>query len=200
MMQHHQRNRPWRWALVVGAAGLLLGHSTRAQVAPPAKLTPLKSFAISGKASGSETTQTSAADYTIKFTLAPDRVLDPTTAALRLRLETDAEAPEPCGEVVIPEDCFFPDGAGSFAVSDNCRVSVKEFKDELGYARDLTPLLQNFSATLQQVQGEWQARLVMALSEDVEQPEPCSITFSVSTHGVENMPISSSDARFRAAQ
>jgi len=71
-------------------------------------------------------------------------------------------------------------------------------KDEINYFRDLTPLLQSFSATLQQVKGEWQARLVTTFREAVEEPIPCSITFTIGTHGVENMPISSSDVKWRA--
>jgi hypothetical protein len=78
-------------------------------------------------------------------------------------------------------------------------VSVVAFNVELTYAQDQTPLLQNFSATLQQVQGEWQARIVTAFTEAVAEPDPCGITFTVGTHGVENVPISSSDAKWRAA-
>jgi hypothetical protein len=55
-------------------------------------------FSIIGKASGSETTNTSAAGYTLRFILAPDRVLNPTTAAVRLCLETDSEEPVPCAK------------------------------------------------------------------------------------------------------
>jgi hypothetical protein len=189
----------WQWALVLGAAGLLLGSPALAQVSLPSPLVPLAKFSITGKASGSETTDTSAADYSVKFTLALDRVLDPPAAALLLRIETDPQTPVPCADVVIPPGCFFPDGKGGFAVSDNCRVSVKAFKHELNYERDLTPLLQSFSATLQQVKGEWQARIVTAFTEAVAEPEPCFITFTVGTHGVENMAISSSDAKWRAA-
>jgi hypothetical protein len=49
------------------------------------------------------------------------------------------------------------------------------------------------------VRGEWQARIVTAFTEAVETPEPCFTTFTVGTHGVENVPIGSSDARRRAA-
>jgi len=147
---HDQRISPWRGVLVLGvAAGLRLARPALAQVALPAPLVPLQTFSITGNASGSETTDTSTADYTVKFTLAPGSVLDPPSTALRLRLETEAEAPTPCFDVVIPPGCFFPDGKGGFAVSDNCAVSVKEFKEELNYERDLTPLLESFSATLQ---------------------------------------------------
>jgi hypothetical protein len=197
MTQHHQPNRPWRWALAVGGV-LLLGRPALAQVDPSPNLVPLATFSINGKASGSETTQTSAADYTVKFTLAPDRVLDPPAEALLLRIESDAETPDPCADVFIPKNCFFPTGAGSFAVSDNCAVSVVEFKEALNYFRDLTPLLESFSATLQQVKGEWQARIVTTFREAVAQPDPCAITFTVGDNGVEKVPIGSRDAKFRA--
>jgi hypothetical protein len=205
MMHHHQLKRPWLWALAVGGV-LLIGRPALTQVTPPPNLLPLAKFSVTGKASGSETNQTSAAtnqtsaaDYTVKFTLSPDRVLDPPAEALLLRIESDAETPDPCADVFIPKNCFFPTGAGSFAVSENCPVSVKAFKEELNYVRDLTPLLQNFSATLQQVQGEWQARIVTAFTEAVARPTPCAITFTVGTHGVENMPISRSDLKWGAA-
>jgi hypothetical protein len=42
---------------------------------------------------------------------------------------------------VQPQNCCFPTGAGSLAVSENCAVSVVEFKGELNSFRDLTPLL-----------------------------------------------------------
>jgi hypothetical protein len=197
MTQHDQLKRPWLWALAVGGV-LLFGRPALAQVAPPSNLVPLAKFSITGKASGSETNQTSAADYTVKFTTPPSSVLDPPAAAVLLRLEPEPQAPAPCFDVFIPKNGFFPTGEGSFAVSDNCPMSVVAFKDELNYARDLTPLLQSFSATLQQVQGEWQARLVTAYTEAVATPVPCAITFTVGTHGVENMPISSSDVKWRA--
>jgi hypothetical protein len=196
MMHHHQLKRPWLWALAVGGV-LLIGRPALAQVTPPPNLFPLAKFSITGKASGSETNQTSAADYTVKFTLPPDRVLDPPAEALLLRIESDAETPDPCADVFIPKNCFFPTGAGSFAVSENCPVSVKAFKEELNYVRDLTPLLQSFSATLQQVKGEWQARLVTTFTEAVAHPTPCFITFTVGEHGVEKVLINSSDAKFR---
>jgi hypothetical protein len=196
-MLHDQRNRPWLWALSVGGV-LLVGRPALAQVPLPSPLVPLAKFSITGKASGAETNQTSAADYTVKFTLGPGSVPDPTAAALLLRIETDAQEPVPCFDVFIPQNCFFPTGAGSFAVSENCPVSVKAFKEELNYARDLTPLLQSFSATLQQVQGEWQARIVTAFTEAVSHPTPCFITFTLGPHGVENMAISASDAKWRA--
>jgi hypothetical protein len=176
----------------------LIGRPALAQVPLPSPLVPLEKFSITGKASGSETNQTSAADYTVKFTLAPDRVLDPTIAAVLLRIQTDAQAPAPCADVFIPQGCFFLDSKGGFAVSDNCRVSVKAFKHEVNYERDLTPLLQSFSATLQQVKGEWQARITTALTEAVETPEPCFITFAIGTHGVDTMPISRSDVKWGA--
>jgi hypothetical protein len=200
-MTHHDHLRqPWRLALVVGLMlGLGLGTTARAQIQPLANLTPLSRFSISGKASGSETNGTSAADYTVKFILPPTSVLDPTAEALLLRLEPDRDTPIPCFDVFIPKNCFFPTGAGSFAVSENCTVLMVAFKEELNYVRDLTPLLQSFSATLQQVQGEWQARIVTTFTEAVAAPDPCAITFTVGTHGVENMPISSSDLKWRAA-
>jgi hypothetical protein len=200
MMPHDQRNRPWLWALAVGGV-LLLSRPALAQVTPPSNLVPSQKFSITGKASGSETNETSAADYTVKFTLPPGSVLDPTAAALLLRIETDAQHPVPYADVFIREGCFVPSGGG-FAVADpdGCDVSVVAFNAELTYASDQTPPLQSFSATLQQVQGEWQARIVTTFSEAVEQPVlPCGITFTVGTHGVENMPISSSDAKWRAA-
>lgn len=79
-MHHHQRSRPWLWTLVVEGV-LLLGRPTLAQVRPPSNLVPLQKFSITGKASGSETHDTSAADHTVKFTLPPDRVLDPPAEA-----------------------------------------------------------------------------------------------------------------------
>jgi hypothetical protein len=197
MTQHHPRPRPWRWGLVLGVAGGLLGSPALAQVTPPANLTPLAKFSITGKTSGSETTDSSAADYSVKFTLAPGGILDPTTAAVLLRLETDAEAPEPCGVIGIPAGCFFPDAKGVYTLSDNCRVSVTAVKEELNYERDLTPLLEHVSATLQQVKGEWQAHLVTRFREDVAYPEPCGITFAIGEHGVLDVPIGSSDAKFR---
>lgn len=90
MMQHDQRKHPWLWALAVGGV-LLLGRAALAQVPLPSPLVPLEKFSITGKASGSETNQTSAADYTVKFSLAPGHVLDPTAVALRLRIEPDAQ-------------------------------------------------------------------------------------------------------------
>jgi hypothetical protein len=45
------------------------------------------------------------------------------------------------------------------------------FNKELTYAHDQTLLLQSFSATLQQVQGEWQARITTAFTEAVEQSQ-----------------------------
>jgi hypothetical protein len=128
MTQHNQRNRPWRWTLVVGAAGLLLGSPALAQVTPPSPLVPLTKFSIAGKTSASETTDTRTADYSLRFTLAPGKVLDPTSAALRLRLETDAEQPQPCGVIGLPAGCLFPDAKGVYTLSDNCRVSVKAVK------------------------------------------------------------------------
>jgi hypothetical protein len=198
MTQHNQRNRLWRWALAVGGV-LLLSRPALAQLTPPANLVPLTKFSITGKTSASETAGTRTADYALRFTLAPGKVLDPNSAALLLRLETDAEQPEPCGVIGIPAGCLFPDAKGVYTLSDNCRVSVKAVKEELNYERDLTPLLQSFSATLQQVKGEWQARIVTAFTEAVATPEPCGITFTLGTHGVENMPISSSDTKWRAA-
>jgi hypothetical protein len=59
MTHHHQRNRPWLWALAVGGV-LLLGRPTLAQVPLPSPLVPLAKFSITGKASGSETNQTSS--------------------------------------------------------------------------------------------------------------------------------------------
>jgi hypothetical protein len=53
----------------------------------------VEKLSIAGNATGSETNQTSAADYTVKFTLAPNRVLDPMIEALLLRLEPEAQAP-----------------------------------------------------------------------------------------------------------
>jgi hypothetical protein len=76
---------------------------------------------------------------------------------------------------------------------------VKAVKEELHYERDLTPLLEHVSATLKQVKGEWQARIVTTFTEAVARPEPCAITFTVASHGVENMPISASDVKWRAA-
>jgi hypothetical protein len=99
--------------------------------------------------------------------------------------------------VFIPKNCFFPTGAGSIAVSDNCPVSVVAFKEELNYFRDLTPLLQSFSATLQQVKGEWQARIVTTFTEAVARPELCAITFAIGEDGVTNVPHGNSDAKFR---
>jgi hypothetical protein len=198
MTHHDQRIAPWQGVLVLWvAAGLLLGRAALAQVAPPAPLVPLQTFSITGNASGSETAQTSTADYTITFTLAPDHVLDPLSAALRLRLEPDALYPEPCGEVFIPSGCFFPDGKWGFAVSENCAVSVKAFKEELSYARDLTPLLESFSATLQQVKGEWQARLVTTFRRVVAYPDSRAITFAIGEHGLENVLSNRSDTKFR---
>jgi hypothetical protein len=75
---------------------------------------------------------------------------------------------------------------------------VKAFKEELNYERDLTPLLQSFSATLQQVKGGWQARIVTTFREAVARPEPCAITFTVGEHGVEKVLINSSDLKWRA--
>jgi hypothetical protein len=159
----------------------------------------LSTFSLKGTTSGSETAQTSTADYTVKFTLAPGAILDPTAVALRLRIEPDAQAPDPCADVAIPAGCFGPSGGGfTVADPDGCGVSVVAFNAELTYAQDQTKLLQSFSATLQQVQGEWQARIVTAFTEAVERPDPCFITFTVGTHGVENRPISSSDLKWRA--
>jgi hypothetical protein len=107
MMHHHQRNRPWLWALAVGEV-FLIGCPALAQVPLPSPLVPLEKFSITGKASGSETNQTSAADYTVKFTLAPDRVLDPTIAAVLLRIETDAQAPPPVCRRVHPAGLLLP--------------------------------------------------------------------------------------------
>jgi hypothetical protein len=198
MRPHHQRNRPWRWALGLGAAGLLLGSPALAQVTPPSPLVPLTTFSITGKTSASATADTRTADYSLRFTLAPDKALDPTSAALLLRLETAAEYPEPCGVIGIPAGCLFPDARGVYTLSDNCRVSVVAVKEELNYERDLTPLLESVSATLQQVKGEWQAHLVTTFREAVAQPEPCAITFAIGEHGVEKVPLGSSDAKFRA--
>jgi hypothetical protein len=77
MTQHNQRNHPWRWAFVLGAVGLLLGSPALAQVTPPSPLIPLTKFSITGKTSGSETTDTRAADYSLRFTLAPARSSTP---------------------------------------------------------------------------------------------------------------------------
>jgi hypothetical protein len=101
--------------------------------------------------------------------------------------------------VAIPAGCFVPT-TGGFAVADpdGCGVSVVAFNPDLTYAQDQTKLLQSFSATLQQVQGEWQARIVTTFSEAVSHPDPCFITFTAGPHGVESMPTSSSDARWRA--
>jgi hypothetical protein len=79
MTQHDQRNRLWRWAFTLGAAGLLLSAPALAQVTPPANLTPLTTFSITGKTSGSEVADTRTADYTLRFTLAPGKFLDPTS-------------------------------------------------------------------------------------------------------------------------
>jgi hypothetical protein len=103
-----------------------------------------------------------------------------------------------CFDAFIPKNRFFPTGAGSFAVSDSCPVSVVAFKEALNYSRDLTPLFQSFSATLQQVKKEWPARIVTVFTEAVEMLVQCGITFTVGTHGVENMPISRSDVKWRA--
>jgi hypothetical protein len=111
MTQHDQRNRPWLWALAIGGM-LLLGRPALGQVPLPSPLVPLEKFSITGKASGSETNQTSAADYTVKFTLPPGRVLDPPAEPLLLRLEPDPQHPIPCFDVFIPKNCFFPDGKG----------------------------------------------------------------------------------------
>jgi hypothetical protein len=118
---------------------------------------------------------------------------------LLLRLEPEPQDPAPCFDAFIPKNRLFPTGAGSFAVSDSCPVSVVEFKEELTYVRDPTPLLQSFSVTLPQVKGEWQARIVTAFAEAVAYPEPCGITFTVGDNGVENVPISSSDLKWPAA-
>jgi hypothetical protein len=198
MTQHHPRYRPWRWILVLGVAGLLLGAPALAQVTPPAPLLPLTTFSITGKTSGSETADTCTADYTLRFTLPPDKALDPTTTVLLLRLETERDAPEPCGVIGIPEGCLFPDAKGVYTLSDNCRVSVTAVKEELNYERDLTPLLEHVSATLQQVKGEWQARIVTTFREAVAEPAPCAITFAIGEHGLTDVPIASSDAKFRA--
>jgi hypothetical protein len=77
-------------------------------------------------------------------------------------------------------------------------VSVKAVKEALDYERDLTPLLASVSATLQQVKGEWQARIVTTFREAVAQPEPCAITFAIGEHGVANLPTGLSDTKFRA--
>jgi hypothetical protein len=119
------------------------------------------------------------------------------TAAALLRLEADAERPTPCGVIGLPENCFFRDAKGVYTLSDNCQVSVKAVKEELHYERDLTPLLEHVSATLQQVKGEWQARIVTTLREAVAQPQPCGITFAIGAHGVANVPTGSSDTKFR---
>ena len=68
---------------------------------------------------------------------------------------------------------------------------------ELNYERDLTPLLESVSATLQQVKGEWQARIVTTFREAVAQPAPCAITFAIGDNGVENVLNNRSDAKFR---
>jgi len=82
MTRHDQLNRPCPWTLVLGAAaGLLLGRPALAHVPLPSPLVPLAKFSITRKASGSGTYQTSTADYTAKFTLPPDRVLDPPAAS-----------------------------------------------------------------------------------------------------------------------
>jgi hypothetical protein len=196
MTQHHQRQRPWRWALAVGGV-LLLSRPALAQLKPPANLVPLQKFSIMGKTSASETADTRAADYSLRFTLAPDKALDPTSTALRLRLETDAEQPQPCGVIGIPAGCLFPDAKGVYTLADNCNVSVTAVKEELHYERDLTPLLERVSATRQQVKGEWQAHLVTTFREAVARPDPCGITFTSGEHGVANVPIGRSDAKFR---
>jgi hypothetical protein len=112
MRPHHQRPRPWRWALAL-AGLLLLSRPALAQVTPPAPLTPLATFSITGKASSSETAGTSAADYSLRFALAPGKVLNPSKEALLLRLETHAEHPTPCFDMFIPDNCLFPDAKGS---------------------------------------------------------------------------------------
>jgi hypothetical protein len=198
MMQHDQLRRPWLVALVLGAAAFLLGRPALAQVSPPANLVPVAPFSITGNTSASETTDTRTADYTLTFTLAPDKVLDPPNAALLLRLETERDEPTPCGVIGIPENCFFPDAKGGYTLSDNCPVSVTAVKEALHYERDLTPLLERVSATLQQVKGAWQAHLVTTLREAVAHPIPCAITFTVGPHGVASRPSSSSDAKWRA--
>jgi hypothetical protein len=198
MTQHHQRQCPWRWALMLGAAGLLLGAPALAQVTPPANLTPLTTFSITGKTSASATADSRTADYSLRFTLAPDKALDPTSAALLLRLETAAETPEPCAVIGVPKGCLFPDAKGVYTLSDNCRVSVTVVKEALNYERDLTPQLESVSATLQQVKGEWQARIVTTFREAVAQPTPCGITFAIGEHGVLDVPTGSRDAKFRA--
>lgn len=76
-------------------------------------------------------------------------------------------------------------------------MSVALIKEELNYVRDLTPLLESVSATLQQVKGEWQARLVTTFTEDVATPEPRAITFAIGEHGLTGVPIASSDAKYR---
>jgi hypothetical protein len=115
-----------------------------------------------------------------------------------LRLETDRDTPDPCAVISIPEGCLFPDAKGVYTLSDNCRVSVTVVKEALNYERDLTPLLEHVSATLQQVKGEWQAHLVTRFREAVAQPAPCAITFAIGEHSVANVPIGSRDAKFRA--
>jgi len=41
------------------------------------------------------------------------------------------------------------------------------------------------------------ARIVTTFREAVAQPQPCGITFTIGEHGVETVPINSSDAKFR---
>jgi len=187
--------RAWPWTLAVGV--LLLSAPALAQVTPPANLTPLAKFSLTGKTSGSATADSRTTDHSLSFTLAPDKALDPTNSALRLRLETEVDTPDPCGVVSIPPNCLFPDAKGVYTLSDNCRVSVKAVKEELNYERDLTPLLESVSATLQQVKGAWRARLVTTFGEAVAHLNPCFVTFAIGDHGLREVPIGSSDAKFR---
>jgi hypothetical protein len=200
-MTLHAMRRRLHWvALALGwASGLLISQPALAQVPP---LTPFPTFSLKATASGSELNQTSAADYTVQFTLAPDVKLDPTTADVLLRVETAADDPEPCFIIAMPKGCLVPTGPGSFHVPfpANCGVQVLEEKPAFNYARDLTPLLQDFTATLQEVKGEWQARIVTTFTEAVAYPDPCGITFRIDTNGITDALVRSSDTPFRAVQ
>jgi hypothetical protein len=160
----------------------------------PTKLVMAR-FDAKGTGSASETTPQETTDITLKFT--PGSGLNPLGEALRLQLLPSLELqdrPDPCFDVFIPPNCFsFDPSTGRYTVAAlGCGVQVALINEATSYFKDLTPLVQSFSAELKEETGAWQARLALTLAEPVADPAPCGITFTVGNDGVENVPLDSS--------
>jgi hypothetical protein len=84
---------------------------------------------------------------------------------------------------VHPEKPLLPHRRGELRGVRQRSVSVVVFKEAPNYSRNLMPLLQSCSATLQQAKGEWQARVVTVFTEAVEMLVPCAITLRNSLEG-----------------